>query len=132
MHVSGEGQTITEVADVVTLWKDLRADVHVSSKRSRLEVSGCGRSITNHKEYFSVFTVSSSRQGAHYLVKTNYKINPSGELQAYNGHTYNVTQYTYENEKLEMHIEMYNDIQGLVTGHVTLEPTTKKSCGYYL
>ncbi len=133
--VSGEGQSITEVADVVTLWKDLRADVHVNvdvfSKRSRLEVSGCGRSITNHKEYFSVFTVSSSRQGAHYLVKTNYKINPSGELQAYNGHTYRVTHYTYENQKLEMHIEMYNDIQGLVTGHLALEPQLKKS-GHYL
>jgi len=137
-YVSGEGRSITEVSDVVTLWKDLRADVHVNvdvfTKRIRLEVSGCGRSITNHKEYFSVFTVTSSRQGNHYLVKTNYKTNLSGELEAYNGHTYRVTHYTYENQKLEMEIEMYNDIQGIVSGHLTLEPQGKKnvSCGYHI
>ena len=137
-YISGEGRSITEVSDVVTLWKDLRADVQVKidaiSKRTSLEVSGCGRSVTGYKEYFSVFTVTSSRQGDHYLVKTNYKTNSSGELQAYNGHTYNVIHYTYENQKLEMQIEMYNDLQGLVTGHLTLEPQGKKtvSCGYHI
>jgi hypothetical protein len=129
--VSGEGRSITEVADVVTLWTDLRADIQlktdVISKRTRLEVTGCGKSITNSKEYFSLFTVSYSRQGHHYLFKTNYKPNKEGELQVFNTHTYNIASYTYQNQKLELYIESYNDVQGLIRGCITLEPQHRVS-----
>ena len=132
--VSGEGKTITEVADIVTLWKDLRADIQVSMdpifKRTRINVTGCGKSITNNKEYFNIFTVTCNRQGYHYLFKTNYKSNQSGELQVYNTHTYNIASYTYQNQRLELYIESYNDIQGLIRGCITLEPHLKRS--YYL
>ena len=129
--VSGEGRSITEVADVVTLWKDLRADIQlktdVISKRTRHEVTGCGKSITNSKEYFSLFTVSYSRQGGHYLFKTNYKPNKEGELQVFNTHTYNIASYTYQNQKLELFIESYNDVQGLIRGCITLKPKHRVS-----
>ena len=129
--VSGEGRSITEVADIITLWKDLRADVQVNtdliSKRTRLEVTGCGKSITNSKEYFSLFTVSYTQQGSHYLFKTNYKPNQSGELQVFNTHTYNIASYTYQNQKLELCIESYNDVQGLIRGCITLEPKHRVS-----
>ena len=132
--IYGEGKTITEVADVVTLWKDLRADIQVNVdpiyKRTRLEVTGCGRSLVNHKEYFCLFTIKSTRQGYHHLVKTNYKLNSSGELQLYNSHIYNVATYTYTNQKLDIYIESYNDMQGLIRGCITLEPQTRPS--YYL
>ena len=131
VSAQGEGKSITEVADVVTLWKDLRADIQlktdVISKRTRLEVTGCGKSITNSKEYFSLFTVSYSRQGHHYLFKTNYKPDKSGELQVYNTHTYNISSYNYQNQKLELYIESYNDVQGLIRGCITLEPKHRVS-----
>jgi len=129
--VLGEGKSITEVADVVTLWKDLRADIQlktdVISKRTRLEVTGCGKSITNSKEYFSLFTVFYSRQGHHYLFKTNYKPDKAGELQVFNTHTYNISSYTYQNQKLELLIESYNDVQGLIRGCIVLEPKHRVS-----
>jgi uncharacterized protein (UPF0276 family) len=128
-YASGKGKTITEVADVVTLWTNLRADIQLNvdirTKRNRLEVSGFGTSITNSNEYFSLFTVSSTRQGSHYLIKTNYKKTYSGELSLCNTHTYNIVNYTYENQKLQMTIESYNDVQGLITGQIILEPPTK-------
>ena len=132
--VSGEGKSITEVADVVTLWKDLRADIQLNtdviSKRHRIEVTGCGKSITNSKEYFSLFTVFYSRQGHHYLFKTNNKPDQSGELQVFNTHTYNIASYTYQNQKLELFIESYNDVQGLIRGCITLE--TKHRVSYHI
>ncbi len=131
VSAQGEVRSITEVADVVTLWKDLRADIQINtdviSKRTRLEVTGCGKSITNSKEYFSVFTVYYTRQGSHYLFKTNYKSNKSGELQIFNTHTYNIASYTYHKQKLELYIESYNDVQGLIRGCITLEPQHKVS-----
>ena len=129
--VSGEGKSITEVADVVTLWKDLRADIQFSTdpilKRNRLEVTGCGKSITNNKEYFSVFTVSYTRQGHHYLFKTNYIKNTSGELAVYNTHTYHIVCYSYIHQRLELFIESYNDTQGLIRGSIVLEPKNRIS-----
>ena len=139
---SGEGRTITEVADVVTLWTNLRADIQVNldaiSKRTKLEVVGCGTSITNRKEYFSIFTVSSTRRGTHYLIKTNYKTKPLDnhllnsqndrrDLEVYNTHTYNIASYTYQNQKLELYIESYNDVQGLIRGCITLAAPMKRS-----
>ncbi len=129
--VSGEGRSITEVDDLVTLWKDLRADIQlktdVISKRTRLEMTGYGKSITDNKEYFSLFTVTYTRQGGHYLFKTNYKPNQSGELEVFNTYIYNIASYTYHNQKLELYIESYNDIQGLIKGCITLEPQHRVS-----